>query len=635
MHKLRVLFVCVGNTARSQMAEALLQHHGGERFEVMSAGFEPGIMNPYVIRAMHNIDIDLSGKTTKSVYALFKQQLRFDYVISVCDGAHAQKCPVFPGKHVRLSWTYDDPAKLEGDDARILAQVERIREEIRRDVLRFLDEIEHGRILFDTRKQPEKKYVNSLLLQLLFNQIGSGVIIVDAALNVLEMNFAFAKAFDTQEADLVGRPLESLFAGDTPLIELLQAYGEDLLESVEMELIHGMRIFFVNASKVVMGEEDRYIIVTFTDITLGKKGIQLQKQFDYLQTVIDAQPGCIFVNDGNELLFANRSLLNFLGYDSLDTLRAEHHCVCDFFEPVDGYARDMSDVLALSADPAYPRTLTRIRSRIFQIGVNRLEGTGHYVVTLTDVTDRERYNARLEAQNQTQQMLLIERAKQAQLGEIFNLVIHQWRQPLNAISVMSAVILRRLQRRQPLEKGDLLQKHQRIAEMIRHMDDAINDFRSFFRPDEDKSRVYASALIEQTLQIVRNMLRTDSIDLRVQIDDDVELYVYPNEFKHVLLNLIKNAEDAWVENAPADATVTIRAQMRGGACVISVSDHCGGIDAALLPGLFDKHVSSKGDQGSGLGLYMSKMMITEHMGGRIRAFNIDGGARFEVELPVV
>ena len=115
---IRVLFVCTGNSARSVMAEALLRHHGGDRFEVFSAGTEPKGVNPLTLRVLAEAGIDASWARSKSVDEYLGQS--FDYVVTVCDQAR-QSCPVFPGVHESLHWGYEDPAAAEGTDEERLA----------------------------------------------------------------------------------------------------------------------------------------------------------------------------------------------------------------------------------------------------------------------------------------------------------------------------------------------------------------------------------------------------------------------------------------------------------------------------------------------------------------------------------
>jgi arsenate reductase len=137
----RVLFICIHNAARSQMAEAWLNHLGGDRFAAESAGIEPGTLNPLVVQAMHEVGIDLSGKRTKSVFDLFKAGRRYDYVITVCDPEAAERCPVFPGMTQRLHWGFPDPSRFQGSEAERLAQTRLVRDAIRQAVAAWLAQV--------------------------------------------------------------------------------------------------------------------------------------------------------------------------------------------------------------------------------------------------------------------------------------------------------------------------------------------------------------------------------------------------------------------------------------------------------------------------------------------------------------
>jgi len=126
--KKRVLILCTGNSARSQMAEGLLRHDGGARFEVFSAGVSPNRVRPEAIEAMREVKIDISGQRSKSVEEFAGQA--FDYVITVCDHAREQ-CPFFPAETRRIHWSFDDPAAAEGNEQERLAVFRRVRDEIR------------------------------------------------------------------------------------------------------------------------------------------------------------------------------------------------------------------------------------------------------------------------------------------------------------------------------------------------------------------------------------------------------------------------------------------------------------------------------------------------------------------------
>ncbi len=136
-----VLFVCIHNSARSQMAEAFLNHACPDFFEAHSAGLEPGKLNPLVVAAMQEIGIDLSGHQTKGVDAMLRSGRRFSHVITVCDGASAERCPVFPGAGQRLHWSFPDPSALTGTTEERMAGVRKIRDAIQQQVQAWCDQV--------------------------------------------------------------------------------------------------------------------------------------------------------------------------------------------------------------------------------------------------------------------------------------------------------------------------------------------------------------------------------------------------------------------------------------------------------------------------------------------------------------
>jgi arsenate reductase (thioredoxin) len=138
MEKQKVLFVCIHNSARSQMAEELLRKFAGDRFEVESAGIEPGKLNPAVIEVLKEIGIDIAGKKTQAVMDLLKQGKLYSYVITVCDETSAERCPIFPGVAKRLHWGFTDPSKFEGTWEEKLAQTRAVRTQIEQKIQEWL-----------------------------------------------------------------------------------------------------------------------------------------------------------------------------------------------------------------------------------------------------------------------------------------------------------------------------------------------------------------------------------------------------------------------------------------------------------------------------------------------------------------
>lgn len=140
----RVLFICVRNSARSQMAEAFLNAMCPDEFVAESAGLEPGALSPLAVAAMREVGIDISGKSTQSVFDVFKAGTLYSYVITVCDEAGAEMCPIFPGIVKRMHWGVPDPAALEGSWESRMSETRKIRDAIRANVAEFCGQLCHA-----------------------------------------------------------------------------------------------------------------------------------------------------------------------------------------------------------------------------------------------------------------------------------------------------------------------------------------------------------------------------------------------------------------------------------------------------------------------------------------------------------
>jgi arsenate reductase (thioredoxin) len=139
--KKKILFVCIHNSARSQMAEAFLNQMCGDAFDAHSAGLEPGKLNPIAVQAMQEAGLDISGHQTKAVSDYVKSERTFDWVITVCDEVSAERCPIFPGVTTRLHWSFPDPSSFQGTREDRLARTREVRDTIEQRVHQWCDEV--------------------------------------------------------------------------------------------------------------------------------------------------------------------------------------------------------------------------------------------------------------------------------------------------------------------------------------------------------------------------------------------------------------------------------------------------------------------------------------------------------------
>lgn len=234
-----------------------------------------------------------------------------------------------------------------------------------------------------------------------------------------------------------------------------------------------------------------------------------------------------------------------------------------------------------------------------------------------------------------QQNVLVEQSKSAAMGEMISMIAHQWRQPLQAVSILVQKL--------PLTKmieGDisdevLEQVVDDVGQQLEYMSKTIDDFRDFFRPDKEKEKIELSKLADKAREFLAYMLKVDSIDFKIKGSEDVVISIHINEVVQVLINIIKNARDAMIENQTQNRKLEIRHFIENEFAVIEIEDNAGGIPEKVIKRIFEPYFSTKTNKnGTGLGLYMSKTIIEEHSGGILSVKNENGGAVFKIALPL-
>lgn len=228
--------------------------------------------------------------------------------------------------------------------------------------------------------------------------------------------------------------------------------------------------------------------------------------------------------------------------------------------------------------------------------------------------------------------ILIQQSRLAAMGEMLNNIAHQWRQPLNNIGL----IVQNLQ--DAFESGELTNVEMdrsidNALDVIMHMSETIDDFRNFFRHDKEKQAFAVNEVVHHSIKYVEATLKSCNIEVDVTAEENVTTFGYQNEYSQVLLNIINNAKDVLLDRNVANPRICIRVFGEHELSVVTVRDNGGGIDAGILPKIFDPYFTTKDmTQGTGIGLYMSKVIIEKNMGGSLTACNIDGGAEFRIEV---
>jgi len=236
--------------------------------------------------------------------------------------------------------------------------------------------------------------------------------------------------------------------------------------------------------------------------------------------------------------------------------------------------------------------------------------------------------------------ILLKKHRMAELGEMLSMIAHQWKQPLGAISsaVMGVEVKMASGKFNLDDKNDrekfltfLDRKHHNINDYVQHLSTTIDDFRNFFNPNKMIDSVPLTAPIESTLQIMQEPMENRGIKIIKDFKVDTEIELYQNEVLQVILNLLKNSEDNFLEKKISDPKITIATYTYNDKYIISLCDNGGGIPENIIDKIFDSYFSTKGEKnGSGLGLYMSKMIIEEHHNAALNIKNTKDGVCFEL-----
>ena len=244
--------------------------------------------------------------------------------------------------------------------------------------------------------------------------------------------------------------------------------------------------------------------------------------------------------------------------------------------------------------------------------------------------------------NKVQQRQIFVQSRLAQMGEMISMIAHQWRQPLGAISATSANLKIKLElevvqfqhdAKSEGAKEYFIDKLEDIEKFVQSLTETIDDFRNFYKPNKESQKVTIGVPFEKALAIVHASFEVIGIKVIKEHKSEKIIELYENEMMQVILNILKNAQDNFIEKKIKNPEIHLRCEDKDEGLIIYISDNGGGIPSDDIENIFDPYFSTKSNKnGSGLGLYMSKMIIEEHHNGTLSVTNTDNGACFKIEL---
>lgn len=259
------------------------------------------------------------------------------------------------------------------------------------------------------------------------------------------------------------------------------------------------------------------------------------------------------------------------------------------------------------------------------------DNDGKYLMSRSTVFDMTEHKQTEEKLRQKDRMMM-QQSRQAAMGEMIGNIAHQWRQPLNTLGLLIQQ-LPCFYDTPDFTRDFVNSNTDESMKLIEHMSQTIDDFRNFFRPDREKSSFDVKKLVLKTISLIEASFITQNISITKDLEDNLFVSGYPNEFSQVLLTLLNNAREAYAGKEIKKAVVAIRSFRENDLVVVTVTDNAGGIQELIMDRIFEPYFTTKGSGGgTGIGLYMSKTIIQNNMNGSLTARNTDNGAEFRIAI---
>ena len=244
--------------------------------------------------------------------------------------------------------------------------------------------------------------------------------------------------------------------------------------------------------------------------------------------------------------------------------------------------------------------------------------------------------------NREKDKTMIHQSRLAQMGEMISMIAHQWRQPLTAISATTIELKMKIEfddfnldnvNEQQQCKDEFTKELTSVEQYVQNLTNTIDDFRDFYKPHKNKLKESINTPIKKSLNVVRNSIKSDQITLSENYNSTNIIEIFDNELMQVFLNIFKNAQDNFKTKDTENKTLDISTYDNNSEVIVNIIDNGGGIDADILPNIFDPYFSTKHEKnGTGLGLYMSKIIVEEHHNGKLEVKNIKNGVCFKIIL---
>ncbi|QOY52054.1 ATP-binding protein [Candidatus Sulfurimonas baltica] len=354
-----------------------------------------------------------------------------------------------------------------------------------------------------------------------------------------------------------------------------------------------------------------------------------------MQEILDAQYSLIIILDNKVIIESNKTLFYHFGYKNIDDFKSKHKCICDLFiqENESSIMPKMGDKYWVDyvmqnnnlTNKAYLRDKNE-NIRIYDVHYRGKISNNQYIIVFTDITQLEEKSE-----------ILSKQSRLAAMGEMISMIAHQWRQPLTAISGLTTKqnLKKRMNQETAEDWQEFVNKHK---DLVNYMSKTIDDFRYFFKEQQLQSLTIEN-IINKTYKLTTPLFEKHNVEYKINYKSDglkdVSILTASSKLDQVFINLYKNALDEFISNKKQNPKIWVNCEIKDEKIVFEICDNAGGIPEDILSKIFDPYFSTKSDNGTGLGLYMSKTIIEEHLKGSLEAINKNAGACFTLKLPII
>ena len=336
------------------------------------------------------------------------------------------------------------------------------------------------------------------------------------------------------------------------------------------------------------------------------------------------------------ITFVNDEFCKIFEYSREELIGKNHNIVRHPDVPKDVFKSLWETILAKKTYKAMVKNLSKYGKTLYvnTTVIPILDKKGdieEFIAIRYDVTK----SVELTRQMQEKDRFLFQQSRLAAMGEMIGNIAHQWRQPLNELGITVYEMKKLCMSDKP--KDEFLQSYEHSKDVIKKMSSTIEDFRNFFSPNRQKEKFLLEDAIKELLRMMQGSIQRHSLHVELKNRKDVCVHGYFNEFNQVILNLINNSKDAFNQRKieKREIKITIDTDEKKNATII-YSDNANGIDENIIDKIFDPYFTTKhSSEGTGLGLYMSEMIIQKSMDGSIKAYNNKNGATFEIKIPAL